>query len=76
MSKISLFLRSLSVSATLAVAAGSAGAQTLAKSDAAPVVIGSADFPESELLATIYAGALTAKGIPAETKLNIGSREV
>jgi osmoprotectant transport system substrate-binding protein len=41
-----------------------------------PIVIGSADFPESELLATIYAQALRAKGIKADTKLNIGSREV
>ncbi|TLV22932.1 ABC transporter substrate-binding protein [Klebsiella indica] len=40
------------------------------------VIIGSADFPESQLLATIYAGALEAKHIPVEKKLNIGSREV
>jgi osmoprotectant transport system substrate-binding protein len=40
------------------------------------IVIGSADFPESELIATIYAQALRVKGIKAETKLNIGSREV
>jgi len=41
-----------------------------------PITIGSADFPESQLLATIYAKALTAKGIAVNTKLNIGSREV
>jgi osmoprotectant transport system substrate-binding protein len=40
------------------------------------VTIGSADFPESQLLATIYAKALQAKGIKTETKLSIGSREV
>jgi osmoprotectant transport system substrate-binding protein len=40
------------------------------------VVIGSANFPEDELLATIYAQALTAKGVKVTTKLNIGSREV
>ena len=40
------------------------------------VVIGSADFPESELLAEIYAGALTAKGIEASTRPRIGSREI
>lgn len=40
------------------------------------ITIGSADFPESQLLATIYAKALTAKGITVSTKLNIGSREV
>ena len=40
------------------------------------VVIGSADFPESELLAEIYAGALKAKGVNATTKPRIGSREI
>lgn len=40
------------------------------------VTIGSADFPESQLIATIYAKALQAKGVKTETKLSIGSREV
>ena len=40
------------------------------------IVVGSADFPESSTLAEIYAGALNGAGIPAETKLGIGSREV
>jgi osmoprotectant transport system substrate-binding protein len=39
------------------------------------IVVGSANFPESTLLAHIYAGALTAKGVKVSTKLNIGSRE-
>jgi osmoprotectant transport system substrate-binding protein len=41
------------------------------------ITIGSADFPESALLAEIYAGALTAKGVQVNEplKLNIGSRE-
>lgn len=39
------------------------------------IVVGSANFPESELLAEIYAGALKAKGINVTTKLNIASRE-
>ncbi|EPU3944704.1 ABC transporter substrate-binding protein [Klebsiella michiganensis] len=44
---------------------------------AAPkVIVGSADFPESQLLGTIYAGALEAQNIPVEKKLNIGSHEV
>jgi osmoprotectant transport system substrate-binding protein len=46
------------------------------RSDTTTIVVGSADFPESQLLATIYAKALAAKGVPVETKLNIGSREV
>src|SRR3984885_10682461 len=40
------------------------------------VVVGSANFPENELLATVYAQALQAKGVKATTKLNIGAREV
>jgi osmoprotectant transport system substrate-binding protein len=40
------------------------------------VVVGSANFPENELLATVYAQALQAKGIKVSTKLNIGAREV
>ena len=40
------------------------------------VVVGAADFSESQVLAEIYAGALAAKGITATTRPNIGSREV
>jgi osmoprotectant transport system substrate-binding protein len=39
------------------------------------VTVGSANFPEAALLAEIYAGALEAKEIKVEKKLNIGSRE-
>ena len=40
------------------------------------VVVGSANFPENELLAEIYALALQGKGVKVTTKLNIGAREV
>jgi osmoprotectant transport system substrate-binding protein len=40
------------------------------------VVIGSANFPENEVLAEVYAQALQAKGVKVTTKLNIGAREV
>jgi osmoprotectant transport system substrate-binding protein len=43
---------------------------------AGSIVVGSANFPESALLAEIYAGALQAKGVKVSTKLNIGAREV
>lgn len=39
------------------------------------IVVGSAAFPESELLAQIYTEALKAKGVNATAKVNIGSRE-
>lgn len=44
------------------------GSQTL--------VVGSADFPESELLGEIYAQALEAKNIKVQRKFKIGAREV
>ncbi|MEV7214575.1 ABC transporter substrate-binding protein [Kitasatospora cineracea] len=40
------------------------------------VVVGSANFPENVLLASIYSQALKAKGVPVEEKFNIGSREL
>lgn len=39
------------------------------------IVVGSAAFGESEILAEIYAQALEAKGIDAKTQLDIGARE-
>ena len=42
---------------------------------AGTVVVGSANFPENELLAEIYILALQAKGIKVTPKLNIGARE-
>ena len=66
-------------------AAASATASTSASSGSNPlsgggasgsVVVGSANFPESELLAEVYAIALQDKGVKATTKLNIGDREV
>lgn len=50
-----------------------AGSGNPAPSDT--IVVGSANFPENELLADIYAEALKAKGVTVDTKLNIGSRE-
>lgn len=40
------------------------------------ITIGSANFPESELLMQMYAQALEAKGLTVETKPNIGAREI
>lgn len=54
----------------------SAPASSAGSSASSTVVIGSANFPENEVLADIYAGALKAKGVNVQTKLNIGSREV
>ena len=44
---------------------------------AAPgVVIGAANFPESELVAQIYADALQARNVPATVESDLSSREV
>jgi osmoprotectant transport system substrate-binding protein len=43
---------------------------------AGSVVVGSANFPESQLLGEVYAQALEAKGVKVTRKFNIGSREV
>ena len=40
------------------------------------MVVGSANFPENELIAEIYILALQGKGIKVTPKLNIGAREV
>ncbi|WP_043624505.1 ABC transporter substrate-binding protein [Nonomuraea candida] len=79
------------LSAMLALAAcggggGSTGGNPLDTTSAAPTgsasgaaggkaVIGSFDFDESVLLASIYAQALEAKGVQVEEKPRIGSRE-
>ncbi|MQB07479.1 ABC transporter substrate-binding protein [Agrobacterium tumefaciens] len=69
--------------ALMALSAASALAQSnplaapaTPRTDTTTIIVGSADFPESQLLATIYAKALAAKGVAVETKLSIGSREV
>jgi osmoprotectant transport system substrate-binding protein len=71
----------LAVTASLALAA--CGSSSAPKSNPlsggaskGTVVIGSANFPENELLAEIYAVALQAKGVKVTDKFNIGAREV
>ncbi|WAL40581.1 ABC transporter substrate-binding protein [Brevibacterium sp. BRM-1] len=43
--------------------------------DSKTVTVSSANFPESEVIGNLYAGALKAKGVEVEEKFNIGSRE-
>ncbi|QFR02367.1 ABC transporter substrate-binding protein [Streptomyces phaeolivaceus] len=40
------------------------------------IVVGSANFPENQLLAEIYSQALESKGLKVTRKFNIGAREV
>ncbi|MGH9276945.1 MAG: ABC transporter substrate-binding protein [Acidimicrobiales bacterium] len=50
---------------------GTSGGQTRG-----PIVIGGFNFPESSILANIYAGALRNDGYTASVRPNLGSREV
>lgn len=61
--------------ATTSTSSAAGGTSTAAGGSGAAVLVGSADFSESALLAELYAGALKAKGVNASTKLRIGSRE-
>lgn len=46
-----------------------------ANTDPNSITVGSANFPESETIADIYASALRANGFDVSTRLGIGSRE-
>ena len=68
---------SSSASSSSTASSSSSSSNPLASSSATgSVVVGSANFPEDELLATIYVQALRAKGIKVTPKLNIGAREI
>jgi osmoprotectant transport system substrate-binding protein len=54
----------------------SSGSNPLSPSASNTVVVGSANFPEDELLAQIYADVLQSAGVKVTTKFNIGAREV
>jgi osmoprotectant transport system substrate-binding protein len=45
-------------------------------SSGSQIIIGSADFTESQLIASIYSQALQAAGVKVKEQFNIGSREV
>ena len=67
------------VACLAAAACGSSGKSSnplTPSTSSGSVVVGSANFPEDELLAQIYADALQGKGIKVTTKFNIGAREV
>jgi osmoprotectant transport system substrate-binding protein len=55
---------------------GSTPASTALPSAPGSVTIGSAAFPENELLADIYGDAMAAKGVSVKKQLNIGERGV
>jgi osmoprotectant transport system substrate-binding protein len=56
--------------------ASSSGGSSSGGSSSGSVTIGSANFPENEILANVYADALEGHGIKVTLKLDIGSREI
>jgi len=55
---------------------GNQSAAPPTQADQEAIVVGSANFTESQVLGELYAQALQAKGLNVSTKPNIGSREV
>ncbi|WP_244309554.1 ABC transporter substrate-binding protein [Kineococcus rubinsiae] len=85
MKRRTLLGAALATGATLTAAACGSGDDPLATSSSSSsgsasasdaVIIGSANFPESELVGEMYAQVLEAKGVKVERKFNIGAREV
>ena len=75
-------LTSMGAAATLAACGGGGDPMASTSSTAGgggggggSIVVGSANFPENQLLAEIYAGALEKAGVSVTKQLNIGSRE-
>lgn len=77
-----ILLAGIAATAALALSACAGGGDPLASDtgdatdSSGAIIVGSADFAESQLLATIYSHALQNAGVEVEEKLNIGSREV
>lgn len=53
-----------------------AGGGNAGGSEGSQIIVGSADFTESQLIGSIYSQALQAAGVPTKEQFNIGSREV
>lgn len=74
-------LASLAFAAAAMLVLSACGGDPLAseserESDSSTIVIGSANFPESELLGEIYAQVLEADGVKVERQFNIGARDL
>lgn len=72
-------LHAVAVTAACAIALAACGGDpTSGGDDDAPsdtIVVGSANFPENQIIAEIYAQALNANDVKVETNLDIGARE-
>ena len=75
-------LSALAVTSVLALSACGGGGDPLSSegdntgSSGSQIIVGSADFTESQLIGSIYSQALQAAGVEVKEQFNIGSREV
>ena len=75
-------LSALAVTSVLALSACGGGGDPLSGggdntgSSGSQIIVGSADFTESQLIGSIYSQALQAAGVEVKEQFNIGSREV
>ncbi len=75
-------LSALAVSSALALSGCGGGGDPLSSggdntgSSGSQIIVGSADFTESQLIGSIYSQALQAAGVDVKEQFNIGSREV
>ncbi|MRJ75275.1 glycine/betaine ABC transporter [Aeromicrobium sp. SMF47] len=74
--KLTAGLAAAALGLTLSACGGDPTSDDSKKSAGDTITVGSAAFPENEIIAEIYAQALEAKGVKVEKKLNIGAREV
>ncbi len=81
--KTRYFAAAALLSAALVTIAGCASGNPLGngpadngKAKSSTVIIGSLNYPESEVLAEIYSQALQGVGVKVEEKFNIGAREI
>jgi osmoprotectant transport system substrate-binding protein len=75
------YLTGITLAAVAALALTACGGDPMSNSNTQAgssdsIIVGSADFPESQLIAKIYAEALKSKGVQVTEKPSIGSREV
>ncbi|ALV41859.1 glycine/betaine ABC transporter substrate-binding protein [Pseudarthrobacter sulfonivorans] len=75
------YLTGITLAAAAALALTACGGDPMSNSNTQAgssdsIIVGSADFPESQLIAKIYAEALKSKGVQVTEKPSIGSREV
>jgi osmoprotectant transport system substrate-binding protein len=60
----------------LSACGGDPTSTTASSGDSSTITVGSANFPENELLAEMYAQALEAQDVKVTRKFNIGAREL